>query len=129
MILSGGGGGARRTAALTDGGRGQGAALGGLGREFVCGARLDNLASCFVAVEALEAHCAHVGGVGAGGGGGFAADMDVSVVALFDHEEVRRVGRSTCSLLWGEGGGVQRFFKTKSEEGWGHRGFLKTKTE
>lgn len=56
----------------------QGAALSGSTSEFLCSSRLDNLASCFAAVEALEAHAA----------GSAAQDEDVSVVALFDHEEV-----------------------------------------
>jgi aspartyl aminopeptidase len=53
-------------------------ALTGARGEFVCGGRLDNLASCFVALEALiDASAAAI-----------ASDPDVSVVALFDHEEV-----------------------------------------
>jgi len=58
----------------------QGGALGGARKEFVNGARLDNLASCFAAVEALETHASDAALLG--------ADRDVSVVALFDHEEV-----------------------------------------
>jgi aspartyl aminopeptidase len=56
----------------------QGAALSGSTSEFLCSSRLDNLASCFAAVEALETHSASSA----------AQDEDVSVVALFDHEEV-----------------------------------------
>jgi aspartyl aminopeptidase len=56
----------------------QGAAVSGSTSEFLCSSRLDNLASCFVAVEALEAH----------GDNSAAQDEDVSVIALFDHEEV-----------------------------------------
>ena len=56
----------------------QGAGLSGSRSEFLCSSRLDNLASCFTAVEALETHASnHLGD-----------DEDVSVVALFDHEEV-----------------------------------------
>mmetsp|Transcript_96200 Transcript_96200/g.188940 ORF Transcript_96200/g.188940 Transcript_96200/m.188940 type:complete len:488 (+) Transcript_96200:58-1521(+) len=56
----------------------QGGALSGSTSEFLCSGRLDNLASCFVALEALESHsAAHA-----------AQDEDVSIVALFDHEEV-----------------------------------------
>lgn len=47
--------------------------------EFVCGSRIDNLASCFVAVEALTSYVS---------GNVLDEDEDVSVVALFDHEEV-----------------------------------------
>ena len=36
----------------------QGAATGGLREEFLCSSRIDNLASCFVAVEALLTHSA-----------------------------------------------------------------------
>jgi aspartyl aminopeptidase len=56
----------------------QGAALSGSRSEFLCSSRLDNLASCFTAVEALEAHATD----------SLAEDEDVSVIALFDHEEV-----------------------------------------
>ena len=56
----------------------QGAALSGSRSEFLCSSRLDNLASCFTAVEALEAHATD----------SLADDEDVSVIALFDHEEV-----------------------------------------
>lgn len=58
----------------------QGAALSGLRSEFVVGARIDNLASCFAAVEALVTHGEDTAAV--------EGDKDVSVVALFDHEEV-----------------------------------------
>lgn len=57
----------------------QGAATGGLREEFLCSSRIDNLASCFVAVEALLTHAS---------GEALENDADVSVVALFDHEEV-----------------------------------------
>ena len=57
----------------------QGAATGGLREEFLCSSRIDNLASCFVAVEALLAHSAPEM---------MENDADVSVIALFDHEEV-----------------------------------------
>jgi aspartyl aminopeptidase len=69
----------------------QAAALGGARREFVNGARVDNLASCFVAVEALIGHAADAAADqdGRAFAGGLAADQDVSVIALFDHEEVR----------------------------------------
>ena len=56
----------------------QGASTSGAKEEFLASGRLDNLASCFVALEALESHAAnHV-----------AQDEDVSIVAMFDHEEV-----------------------------------------
>ena len=56
----------------------QNAALSGLTGEFVCGSRIDNLASCFVALEALQTHAASE----------LSSDEDVSMIALFDHEEV-----------------------------------------
>ena len=56
----------------------QGAGLSGATSEFLASSRLDNLASCFVAIEALESHAVNY----------TAQDEDVSVVALFDHEEV-----------------------------------------
>ncbi len=58
----------------------QRAAVTGAGNEFLCSARLDNLASCFVAVEALAAHAADAAAM--------AAETDVAMIALFDHEEV-----------------------------------------
>jgi aspartyl aminopeptidase len=56
----------------------QGAAVSGYRQEFLCGSRIDNLASCFVAVEALVTHAASA----------LEGDDDVSMIALFDHEEV-----------------------------------------
>ena len=62
----------------------QKAALGGAHSEFVHSARLDNLASCFMAVQALRHHASsdddhpHL----------LAADRDVSMIVLYDHEEV-----------------------------------------
>lgn len=53
----------------------QKAALGGARSEFIHSARLDNLASCFMAVQALVEHSPE-------------GDSDISLVALFDHEEV-----------------------------------------
>ena len=55
----------------------QDAAVSGYREEFLCGSRIDNLASCFVAVEALVDHSSEL-----------SSDEDVSIVALFDHEEV-----------------------------------------
>jgi aspartyl aminopeptidase len=57
----------------------QEASLGGIHSEFVHSARLDNLASCFLAVEALVQHVQK---------GQLANDEDISLIALFDHEEV-----------------------------------------
>ena len=57
----------------------QQAALGGAHSEFIHSARLDNLASCFIAVKALVEHVSE---------GEVANDEDVALVALFDHEEV-----------------------------------------
>lgn len=48
--------------------------------EFVHSARLDNLASCFLAVEALLDYLKEDDCV--------ADDKDVSMVVLYDHEEV-----------------------------------------
>lgn len=57
----------------------QKAALGGAFNEFVHSARLDNLASCFLAVQALVDHVNE---------GLLANAKDVSMVVLYDHEEV-----------------------------------------
>lgn len=56
----------------------QPATLGGIQSEFLYSARLDNLATCFVSIQALVAHAQD----------GLEEDTDVSLVALFDHEEV-----------------------------------------
>lgn len=56
----------------------QGASTSGANEEFLASSRLDNLASCFVALEALESHANNH----------TAQDEDVSIVAMFDHEEV-----------------------------------------
>eukprot|EP00545_Synedropsis_sp_CCMP1620_P000575 CAMPEP_0119015942 /NCGR_PEP_ID=MMETSP1176-20130426/11729_1 /TAXON_ID=265551 /ORGANISM="Synedropsis recta cf, Strain CCMP1620" /LENGTH=524 /DNA_ID=CAMNT_0006969267 /DNA_START=90 /DNA_END=1664 /DNA_ORIENTATION=- len=53
----------------------QKASLGGAYSEFIHSGRLDNLASCFLAVQALAEHDVE-------------GDTDISLVALFDHEEV-----------------------------------------
>ncbi len=57
----------------------QKASLGGAYSEFVHSARLDNLASCFMAVEGLVSYT---------GDGALESDEDISLVALFDHEEI-----------------------------------------
>lgn len=57
----------------------QPASLGGIHSEFLYSARLDNLATCFVSVEALIAHT---------NSEALANDEDISMVCLFDHEEV-----------------------------------------
>lgn len=57
----------------------QKAALGGAFSEFVHSARLDNLASCFMAVQALVDHVES---------GKVKDDTDVSMIVLYDHEEV-----------------------------------------
>lgn len=51
----------------------------GLNKEFIASSRLDNLASCFVALESLERHVTT---------GSLDTDGEVSMIALFDHEEV-----------------------------------------
>jgi len=58
----------------------QKASLGGVHSEFVHSARLDNLASCFIAVQAL-AECAQKDGF-------LENDKDISMVVLYDHEEI-----------------------------------------
>lgn len=57
----------------------QKAALGGVFSEFVHSARLDNLASCFMAVTALVEHVES---------GKVNTDTDISMIVLYDHEEV-----------------------------------------
>mmetsp|Transcript_3175 Transcript_3175/g.4818 ORF Transcript_3175/g.4818 Transcript_3175/m.4818 type:complete len:548 (-) Transcript_3175:180-1823(-) len=56
----------------------QTASLGGAFNEFLHSARLDNLASCFLATEALAEYSMME----------ITDDADISLIALFDHEEV-----------------------------------------
>eukprot|EP01061_Rhynchopus_euleeides_P026676 TRINITY_DN43471_c0_g1_i1.p1 TRINITY_DN43471_c0_g1~~TRINITY_DN43471_c0_g1_i1.p1 ORF type:complete len:507 (+),score=221.26 TRINITY_DN43471_c0_g1_i1:74-1522(+) len=58
----------------------QEAAVGGLFEEFVFSARIDNLISCYNGVEALKAYCQD--------GTSIAEDSMVSMLAVYDHEEV-----------------------------------------
>lgn len=58
----------------------QKAALGGMQSEFLYSARLDNLASCFLAVESLL-KCVNEDGF-------LENDKDISMIVLYDHEEV-----------------------------------------
>ena len=58
----------------------QNACLGGIHSEFLYSARLDNLATAFVSIEALLAHSEDTDLLH--------QDEDISLVALFDHEEV-----------------------------------------
>lgn len=57
----------------------QKAALGGAFSEFLFSARLDNLASCFLAVQALVEHAEE---------GKLEGSEDISMIVLYDHEEV-----------------------------------------
>lgn len=59
----------------------QKASLGGVHSEFIHSARLDNLASCFLAVKSLVEYTT-------GRQDALEKDEDISLVALFDHEEV-----------------------------------------
>jgi aspartyl aminopeptidase len=56
----------------------QPAALGGVAKEFLYSARLDNLATVFVAMEAILDHAKT----------GIDDDQDIKLVVFFDHEEV-----------------------------------------
>jgi aspartyl aminopeptidase len=58
----------------------QKASIGGAFGEFLHSARLDNLASCFLAVQALTEYVQDESAI--------AKDPDVSVIVLYDHEEV-----------------------------------------
>jgi len=57
----------------------QPATLGGVRSEFLHSARLDNLASCFLSLRGLIDHVED---------GGVEKDTDISMIAMFDHEEV-----------------------------------------
>lgn len=61
----------------------QPACLGGIKNEFLYSARLDNQATCFVAIESLIAYSDS-----SSSGSAFENDSDISMVCLFDHEEV-----------------------------------------
>jgi aspartyl aminopeptidase len=52
----------------------------GISQEFLCSARLDNLASCYTIIESFLKHTSNEGA--------YLEDSDISVVAFFDHEEV-----------------------------------------
>jgi aspartyl aminopeptidase len=56
----------------------QRASLGGARSEFIHSARLDNLASCFMALESLILHVSS----------DLDSDEDIPLVVMFDHEEV-----------------------------------------
>jgi aspartyl aminopeptidase len=55
----------------------QNSSRSGMMNEYICGSRLDNLASCFTIMESLIDHSVNLEN-----------DADVSMMALFDHEEV-----------------------------------------
>eukprot|EP00804_Cyclotella_cryptica_P020863 CCRYP_011469-RC/>CCRYP_011469-RC protein AED:0.06 eAED:0.06 QI:90/0.5/0.33/1/0.5/0.33/3/0/598 len=57
----------------------QPASIGGIHSEFVHSSRLDNLASCFLSLKGLIDHVTH---------DGLENDSDISMIAMFDHEEV-----------------------------------------
>jgi aspartyl aminopeptidase len=57
----------------------QNASLGGVRSEFVHSSRLDNLASCFLSLRGLIDHV---------NSNGLEKDNDISMIAMFDHEEV-----------------------------------------
>ena len=65
----------------------QPANFGGVRSEFLHSARLDNLASCFLSLRGLIDHVED---------GGVENDDDISMIAMFDHEE----GKSIPSELW-----------------------------
>lgn len=50
----------------------------GIRNEFLCSSRIDNLASCFVALEVIESYSID----------DYKDDIGISMIALFDHEEV-----------------------------------------
>ena len=58
----------------------QKASLGGVHSEFIHSSRLDNLASCFLAVHSL-AFCAQQDDF-------MKNDRDISMIVLYDHEEI-----------------------------------------
>lgn len=59
----------------------QRASLGGVHSEFIHSARLDNLASCFLAVQALVNYVENEASL-------LSNDGDISMVVLYDHEEI-----------------------------------------
>lgn len=67
----------------------QRASLGGVKSEFLHSARLDNLASCFMALESLLEHASSELG----------NDEDIPLVVMFDHEEVGSQSASVRTLL------------------------------
>ena len=69
----------------------QPATLGGIQNEFLYSARLDNLATCFVSIEGLIAHS---------NSEAMEVDGDISMVCLFDHEEVGSGESFQCLSIW-----------------------------
>ena len=57
--------------------------MSGARSEYINGARLDNLASCYVAMEALIEHSTD-----GPDGSDMDEDTEVALVACFDHEEI-----------------------------------------
>lgn len=66
----------------------QKSSLGGYHSEFIHSARLDNLASCFLAVQALVEYVEGPGSEATVEEGTVVVDKDISMVVLYDHEEV-----------------------------------------
>jgi aspartyl aminopeptidase len=94
----------------------QGASLSGVNSEFLNSARLDNQATCITSTLALVEYSKNDAAV--------AADSDISLIALFDHEEVGSASQNGAgSPIMGEavrrissalngGGGNEDFFQT-----------------
>lgn len=68
----------------------QKSSLGGMQSEFIHSSRLDNLASCFLALEALVQHCTITATTANNNETSLLIDEDdsISMIALFDHEEI-----------------------------------------
>lgn len=70
-------------------------AVWGMEEEFVSSPRTDNQVHCFTSMEALIGHGANAEAL--------AADSDVAMIALFDHEEIGSESLSgACSPVMGE---------------------------
>jgi len=68
----------------------QSAAAWGTSQEFFSGARIDNQVHCFTGLQALVAHANDA----------LATDKDVSVLVVFDHEEVGNINEYLAKLVY-----------------------------
>ncbi len=82
----------------------QRASLGGVHSEFVHSSRLDNLCSCYLSLRGLIEHVRD---------GGVEDDADISMIAMFDHEEGELAFEKYATLLGSAWRGRGCFFLSR----------------